>query len=33
MVVTFCAELLAQDLIRQPLDPDAVFAEFEQLMR
>lgn len=31
MVAAFCAEQLAQGLIRQPLDPDAVFADFEAL--
>jgi len=33
MVAAFCAEQLAQSLIRSPLDPDAVFADFEELVR
>ncbi len=31
MVAAFCEEQLAQGLIRQPLDPDAVFADFTRL--
>jgi hypothetical protein len=33
MVAAFCEEQLAQGLIRAPLDPDALFADFESLMR
>ena len=33
MAAALCAEQLAQELIPNPLDPEAVFAEFEQLAR
>ena len=32
MVAAFCAEQFAQGLIREPVNPDLLFAEFEQLM-
>ncbi|MHB8730975.1 MAG: substrate-binding domain-containing protein [bacterium] len=31
MVAAFCEEQLAQGLIREPLDPDALFSDFESL--
>jgi 4,5-dihydroxyphthalate decarboxylase len=31
MVAAFCAEQLAQGLVAKPIDPDAVFADFERL--
>lgn len=33
MVAAFCDEQLAQGLIRQPLNPDALFEDFERLAR
>jgi hypothetical protein len=32
MIATFCEEQLAQHLVGEPLDPGAVFADFERLM-
>lgn len=32
MIAAFCEEQLAQGLIREPIDPDSIFADFERLM-
>jgi hypothetical protein len=33
MVAAFCEEVLAQGLIREPINPDILFAEFEEMTR